>query len=162
MQLEDSQPFVASEVEEGPGPFAFCHNGFLRRHDELRAEYAPRLQGRADSEVGFRLLEDLLGRGVPPEEALVEVHARLEGSANFSYLDDDGRVLVYAGHDSNPMWTFRVDGVAVAASAIHSSDQSLFDLIFQDATDRRVVAGVAALEPPQRGASAGARRDGAA
>src|SRR5512146_2031818 len=44
VQLADSQPFLDADEEEGPGRFAFCHNGFLQRHEELRTAYAARLR----------------------------------------------------------------------------------------------------------------------
>src|SRR5205814_7785674 len=39
VQLADTQPFVHAETERGPGTFAYCHNGSLQRHEELRPRY---------------------------------------------------------------------------------------------------------------------------
>jgi hypothetical protein len=39
-----------------------------------------------------------------------------------------------AGHPANDMWRFRAGG---SATALHSADASVFDLLFTDAEDRR-------------------------
>jgi hypothetical protein len=136
-QLADSQPFLDAESEDGVGTFAFCHNGFLDRHAELRPRYEGRLRGRADSEVGFEFFRERLGDGVAPADGLAEVHERLGGSANLGYLGADGTLLVYGGHAHNPPWRFEQDGLTVAATSLHSEDESLFDLLFTNATERR-------------------------
>jgi hypothetical protein len=140
VSLEDTQPFVA-------GGWAFCHNGEFRRHEELRPRYGGLLQGAADSEVGYRVAEELLESGSPPEAVLPEVHRRLEGGANLGYLDRGGAVVVYGVHPSNNMWTFTIDDARVAATALHSGDESLFDLLFTSATNRKPLDGVATLQP---------------
>ena len=139
VQLADSQPFVDADEEGGPGTFAFCHNGFLERHEEIRPAYEDRLKGRADSEVGFVVLADLLAEGVPAEEALPEVHRRFGGKANLGYLSRDGRLLAYGGNPPNAFWRFRLDGAEVAATQVHSDDLSLFALLFDRAELRRQV-----------------------
>lgn len=136
----DTQPFGADR-----GGYAFCHNGFLPRHDTHRAALGDRLHGRADSEVGFLLLDDLLADGRPPDEALREVHARLGGEANFGFLPADGPLLMYAVNRRNRLWRFDFDGAEVAATGLHSADDSLFDLVFPTATARRLVSGVTAM-----------------
>jgi predicted glutamine amidotransferase len=141
VQLADTQPFVEEE-----GRFAFCHNGSFERHDEFRSQLAGRLGGRADSEVGFRLFEDLIAVGGSPPDALAETHGRLDGHANLGYLGSDGELLVYAANPSNPVWRFEIDGARVAATSLHSLDSSLFDLMFPDAALREeVVDGTASL-----------------
>jgi predicted glutamine amidotransferase len=65
--MADTQPFLVPS-----GGFAFCHNGFFERGEELRPSFAGRLHGLADSEIGFRLLEDLLARRIPPARAMEE------------------------------------------------------------------------------------------
>lgn len=126
IQLADTQPF-------GDDRCAFSHNGNLKRAEELRPRYAGRLSGAADSEVGWAYFRDRLGEGSPPDEALGEVADTFGGSANLAYLDAAGRLLVRAGHESNPTWTFRLDGGAVAATGLHSADRSLFELVFSGA-----------------------------
>jgi predicted glutamine amidotransferase len=141
-QLADTQPFLHES-----GAFAFCHNGAFTNEPEFRAAYAGRLAGAADSEVGFRMLEDLLDEPVLPEEALVTVHDRLGGNANLGLLCRGGdRLLVMSAHRGNALWRFRVEDAEVAATALHSHDESLFDLVFEQAEERRVVEGVAAVE----------------
>jgi predicted glutamine amidotransferase len=136
VQLEDTQPFVATE-----GRFAFCHNGYLERHEELRPRFRDRLRGRADSEVGFRYLEAELAGGASPEEGLVETYRVFGGRANFGFLGSDGRLLVYAANSWNSVYRFRVGAAEVASSAIHSSDDSLFDLLFTTAVNRVKIDG---------------------
>jgi glutamine amidotransferase class II-like protein len=149
VELADSQPFVDAAEEGGPGTFAFCHNGFLERHEEIRPRYAGRLRGRADSEVGFVMLADLLAGGEPPDEALPEIHRRFGGKANFGFLSHDGNLLVYGGNPSNAFWRFRLEGAEVASTQVHSDDRSLFDLLFDRAQDeRQVIDRVSQVGPP--------------
>jgi predicted glutamine amidotransferase len=137
VQMADTQPF-----QDEQGAFAFCHNGYLKQAEDYRARFADRLHGRADSEIGFRYVQDLLGEGVRPGQALAATHRALGGRANFGYLGADGELLVDASNEINPMWTFSLEGAAVAASALHSDDESLFDLVFPEATNRsRLGAG---------------------
>jgi predicted glutamine amidotransferase len=143
VEIADSHPFLgrggeAIHGEGGVGTFAFCHNGTLKGD---RAPYADRLKGRADSEVGFCLLTDLLAAGERPESALPRIHQELGGKANFGYLGADGLLLVYEGNRPNPIWEFSLDGARVAATRLHSADESLFDLVFQNAEDRELVQG---------------------
>jgi hypothetical protein len=156
VQLADTQPFVGAAVEGRPGTFAFCHNGFLERHEELRPRYAGRLRGRADSEVGLCLLVDLLAECRSPKEALPEIHRRLGGSANFGYLGRDGELLVYGGHPANAFRRFGLEGADVAATEAHSPDDALFDVVFEQAVDRRTVTeGVSVVGPAERGSDRG-------
>ncbi len=142
LQLADTQPFVEREL------FAFCHNGFLQRHLDFRPRYEYRLEGRADSEVGFAYFAEQVTHGTAPAGALREVHERFGGNANLGYLGSNGELLIYGGHADNPPWRFAVDGCTVAATALHSDDQSLFDMLFTDATDRvRVGREVVRIEP---------------
>jgi hypothetical protein len=139
VELADSQPFVDADEEGGPGTFAFCHNGFLERYEEIRPDYVDRLRGRADSEVGFLVLGELLAAGERPEEALPEVHRRFGGKANFGFLSRDGNLLVYGGNPANAFWRFKLEGAEVAATQVHSDDRSLFELLFGRAERTRKV-----------------------
>lgn len=151
LQEADTQPF-----RQADGRFAFCHNGHLDRHAEYRGRFAGRLRGRADSEVGFALLSEALDGGAEPAAALAEVHERLEGNANFGLAMADGTLHTYGGHDGNRLWRFRTGSADVAATALHSDDESLFDLLFRGATDRAEIRGAAMLVGPT--ARAGAQR----
>jgi predicted glutamine amidotransferase len=125
---ENAQPYW--EPEAGA---AFAHNGFLRRHREYRDQYRDVLRGTSDSEVGFRVWLDQLREGMPADRALATVHATLDGHANFMALLSDGRLLVYAGNPENPCYTFRWGALTVAATALHSLDDYLFQSLFPDA-----------------------------
>jgi hypothetical protein len=63
----------------------------------------------------------------------------LSGQANFVYLPGEGPAIVYGSHRENPFWSFRHHGGRFAVTALHSTDQSLFDLVFPDATSREVI-----------------------
>lgn len=139
VQLADTQPFIQE------GAFAFCHNGHLDRHWEHRERLQGRIQGQADSEIGFLVLEDLLKEGMPPEEALSEIHRRLAGEANLGFLPSEGPMLVYGGNARNALWRFRIGGAELAATGLHSDDESVFELLFGSATHRQRVLGVARI-----------------
>ncbi|HLH99471.1 MAG TPA: hypothetical protein VKV06_01715 [Acidimicrobiales bacterium] len=131
VSMADTQPFAQD------GEYAFCHNGFLERAEQLRPQFADRLEGRADSEVGWAWFQDRLAAGADPEAALRGVDETFGGTVNLAYLGADGRLAVYAGNKTNPMWQFRLGGGELAATALHSDDDAVFDWIFSDATDRR-------------------------
>jgi predicted glutamine amidotransferase len=73
VQYADTQPFCRE------GEFAFCHNGFFERAEALRPSYADRLQGGADSEVGWCFFQDRLDEGTPAPDALREVDETFQG-----------------------------------------------------------------------------------
>ena len=151
--LADTQPFLADD-----GSFAFEHNGRLEGAEGLRLQFAGRLRGHADSEVGFRLFGRLLQDGSEPAAALREVHEQLGGTANFGYLPAAGPALVYAGNPANYFWRFRLAGAEVGSTALHSADQAVFDFCFPDATERSQVApgAVEALGESELAAPSGA------
>jgi predicted glutamine amidotransferase len=139
-QLADTQPFLARDER-----FAFCHNGSFVREAEFRSRFEGRLEGKADSEVGFRMFEDYLDQGLGAEEALVQTHGQLNGRANLGYLGAGGELVLFNSYPTNRFHRFRVDGAEVAATELHSPDDSLFRLIFPEATDRRLISGAEAL-----------------
>lgn len=132
IDLADTQPFLQEQ-----DTFAWCHNGIFDRHLEFRPVYEDRLEGKADSEVGFRLFESLVSQGHAPETALVKVHQLLGGRANLGYLGKEGDLLAYGGHPDNALWTCTAGEFEVATTALHSADLSVFDLVFPGATERR-------------------------
>jgi hypothetical protein len=136
IQLADTQPFVTAD-----SGFAFCHNGLFRDREAYRAQYAGRLAGGADSEVGFRMLEDLTAGGVTPVDGLGMVHAKLGGNANLATLAADGTISLFSNHQSNRLFTFGYGDARVAATELHSPDDSVFRLIFSAelVTARRTV-----------------------
>jgi predicted glutamine amidotransferase len=133
VQEADTQPFQ----DEG-GRFAFVHNGSFERDGQLRDRFAGTLRGRADSEVGFRLYQSLL-EDEDPLPALVRVHRTLGGTANLCVLLRGGRLALYAAHPHNAMRRFRLDGLSVACTTLHSDDESVFDLVFPEAGSRELL-----------------------
>jgi len=140
IQLADTQPFV-----DDAHSVAFAHNGRFAQEPEYRPAYVDRLVGAADSEVGFLMFVDLLAAGVPAVESMQTVHSKLGGNANLVSLDRDGEITIYSRYEGNRCWAFRLGDGSAAATELHSPDGSLFDLIFSDATERRVVEGGARL-----------------
>ncbi|HLW01710.1 MAG TPA: class II glutamine amidotransferase [Ktedonobacterales bacterium] len=131
--LADTQPFYSERFG-----CAFAHNGDFARHETLRARYLEQglLEGKADSEIGFRLFEEELARATgpaPEEEALRQVHARLEGRANLLALMADGRIAAYAHYDDNWMFSCRLGSWEVLVTALYSWDQSVFTMILPEA-----------------------------
>ena len=134
IQIADTQPFLTAAED-----LAFCHNGLFTEAESYRPEYADRLAGAADSEVGFCMLQDLVESGIATCDALAIVHAKLGGNANLATLDSRGVLALFSKHERNQFWTFKTGDADVAATELHSPDGSLFNLIFPGATDRAVV-----------------------
>jgi len=133
---QDTQPF-----DDPAGRFAFSHNGDLAEIRAWRERYRAegRIHGRADTEVGARWLEDRWASGRGTASLLTELHACFGGRANLAVLERDGSAHHYAGNPENPVFTFRLGAIGVAATAIYSIDRSLFQLAAPDARVRRLV-----------------------
>ena len=54
-------------------------------------------------------------------------------------LAADGTPYHYAGNDENPVFTFRLGRIQLAATGIYSLDRSLFRYVIPSAEDRRRV-----------------------
>ena len=136
LQLPDTQPF-----EDPAGRFAFSHNGDLRDFGAARARYrtAGRIHGRADSEVGQRWLEDAWSDAEPVAHLLGALHDEFGGEANLAVLARDGTPHHYAGNPQNPVFTFRLGAIGIAATAIYSIDRSVFRYCAPGATERAMV-----------------------
>ena len=136
LDLPDTQPF-----DDPAGRFSFSHNGNLRDHRALRAEYrrAGRIHGRADTEVGARWLEDAWRDDEPVAHLLASLHDRFGGEANLAVLSGDGTPHHYAGNGENPVFTFRLGRIGIASTGIYSLDRSLFRFVAHSATERRLV-----------------------
>jgi glutamine phosphoribosylpyrophosphate amidotransferase len=133
--LPDTQPFLNRTG------FAFAHNGYLPAHNELRPRFAGRYAGRADSEIGSLLFEDLLGE-TDPAAALREVHRRMGGDrANLIALFPDGRLFAYASHVGNLLCSLRDDDREVLVTSMHQTapDVPLVQRLFPGAQDLRVL-----------------------
>lgn len=140
VQYADTQPFARGN------DFVFCHNGFFDGAEALRPSYADRLLGGADSEVGWCFVQDRLDEGAEPVDVLREVDETFQGKVNLGYLDRAGTLAVYSHNPSNAMWRFTASGADVASTSLHSDDDSVFNLIYPDSTDRRLVpAGTAVV-----------------
>ena len=134
--MADTQPFL-----EAGGRFAFAHNGELTRHRRFRDGYraAGRIQGKADSEVGMRWLEDAWAPDRPVADLLAELHASMGGSANMAVLEPGGAATLHAGNAENPVFGFRLGARRVLATGVYSLDRSLFRLVAPGARERRLV-----------------------
>jgi len=132
----DTQPF-----DDPAGRYTFSHNGDLLLHRDWRARYRVqgRIHGRADTEVGARWLEDEWRDGESVPHVLGALHDTFGGQANLAVLTADGAVHHYAGNRENPVFTFRLGTVGIAATAIYSLDRSVFRFVAPGATDRRIV-----------------------
>ena len=134
IQLADTQPFVSREKN-----FAFVHNGLFKERDAVRPDYAGRLKGGADSEIGFCMLQDFIDDGVAASDALAMVAGKLGGNANLATLDGTGAITLYSRHETNRFFRFTHGDAQIAATELHSPDDSLFRLIFPAASGRSVV-----------------------
>ncbi len=144
VQMADTQPFV--DAASG----AWCHNGFLARAEELRPQFARRLHGRADSEVGWQYFCDRMAGGDDALDALRAVDEVFGGKMNLAYLGVDADLCIYSRNSTNRFWRFSLDGAEMAATGLHSEDDSLFELLVPAASDRVLLAPGTALRlvPP--------------
>jgi predicted glutamine amidotransferase len=134
IQIADTQPFLSEEDD-----LAFCHNGLFKERETLRPLYAGRLKGSSDSHIGFCIVQDSLAAGASMCDAFAAAHAKLAGNANLATLDARGTIALYSKHETNRFWTLRIGDASVAATGLHSADESLFALIFPQAAGRSVV-----------------------
>ena len=148
LQLADTQPFLDPERR-----FAFAHNGDLRDFRGPRTKYrlAGRIQGRADSEVGQRWLEDAWSPQEPVGHLLGALHDSFGGEANLAVLAADGTPYHYAGNPMNLLFTFSLGRVGVCATAINSIDRSVFRYAAPGATNRDLVRLHATMAPDPHG-----------
>jgi len=132
----DTQPF-----DDPAGRYSFSHNGDLLLHRDWRSRYRAqgRIHGRADTEVGARWLEDEWRDGESVAHVLGALHDTFGGQANLAVLTADGATHQYAGNRENPVFTFRLGRIGIAATAIYSLDRSVFRFVAPGATDRRLV-----------------------
>lgn len=140
IQYPDTQPFLDGDRS------AWCHNGFFEKAEEFRPRFADRLQGRADSEVGWLLFLDLVAGGARPIDALRTVDETLGGNVNLAYLGGDGELSIFSRSTTNYFWRFSLDGGEMAATGIHSADSSLFDFVVPRASDRELLVPGTAVQ----------------
>jgi glutamine phosphoribosylpyrophosphate amidotransferase len=137
--LPDTQPF-----DDPAGRYSFSHNGDLEHHEGYRKAYREqgRLQGKADTEVSARWLEDAWqdDHATDPGPILTSLHDTFGGLANLAVLTADGTAHHYAGNRDNPVFAFRLGPIRMASTALYSADRSLFSLVAPGAEDRRLVA----------------------
>jgi glutamine phosphoribosylpyrophosphate amidotransferase len=145
----DTQPF-----DDPAGRYSFSHNGDLMLHREWRSRYRAqgRIKGRADTEVGARWLEDEWRDGESVPHLLGALHDTFGGQANLAVLTTSGGAHHYAGNRENPVFTFRLGQIGVAATALYSLDRSVFRYAALGATERRLVPirTTASLDPEGR------------
>ena len=96
-------------------------------------------------------------------DLLTRLHDGFGGVANLAVIERDGTPTHYAGNPENPVFTFRLDRIGLASTAIYSIDRSLFRYAAPGATksaarasfnDRRARRGRRAASRP------GGRGDG--
>jgi hypothetical protein len=136
LDLPDAQPF-----DDPAGRFAFSHNGDFRDWRASRATYVAdgRINGRADTEVGARWLEDEWRDDRSPAGLLAALHDRFGGQANLAIVPRDGMPHQYAGNTENPVFAFRLGRIGIVSTGIYSLDRSLFRYVAPGATARRLV-----------------------
>jgi glucosamine 6-phosphate synthetase-like amidotransferase/phosphosugar isomerase protein len=138
--IPDTQPF-----DDPAGRYAFSHNGDLVNVGAFRKRYrdAGRLQGKADTEVAARWLEDEWHDAAAAPALLRQLHETFAGHANLAVLTREGDAHHYAGNDENPVFTFDVpvggETVHVACTGMYSLDRSVFTYVVPEATERRLV-----------------------
>jgi hypothetical protein len=139
--LPDTQPF-----DDPAGRYAFSHNGDLANDGPFRQRYreAGRIQGKADTEVGARWLEDEWPGDAAAPEALEALHETFGGHANLAVLTRGGEAHHYAGNAENPVFTFDLAGngavLRLACTGMYSLDRSVFEYVVPEATNRRLVS----------------------
>ncbi len=126
----DTQPFMGTDPA-----FAFAHNGDFKHHARYRPRYAARglLRGRADSEVGFHYLADLLREGTDPARALTRLQEDMGGPNNVLYLGGNGLLLAHSASEENPVYRFRLGERIGVVTALYSRDRAVFGLALPDA-----------------------------
>jgi hypothetical protein len=148
VSLEDAQPFVLEN-----GSWAFAHNGRFVRAQDQRDLFRDTLQGRGDSEVGFRLVECKCVDGALPQPPLEAVNGELGGTANMVLIPASGPTVDYTGHPMNPFWSFDLEDGRAAATSLHSADDNLSTLCFPGGTriaalGERAVVSLETEPPP--------------
>lgn len=128
VQVENTQPYLR-------GPYAFCHNGYLERHEEFRGRYVDRLEGISDSEVGLCRLEEIWQYGQEPSGGLRQMAGELKGDANLFVLEQTGVGSAYAGNTSNDLVRCSFAGFDLVATTIHKRDDSVFEVALRGASD---------------------------
>lgn len=121
----NAQPYLADEQH-----VAFAHNGYFRKHREVRGRMQDKLVGTSDSEVGFRYYLERLQAGEDAGKALHTTRTDLDGDANIGVLLGDGSIHFYSGHHDNAVYSFRIDGNLFATTALHSGDRYVFESVF--------------------------------
>ena len=134
--IPDTQPF-----DDPAGRYAFSHNGDLEHHGQHRKRYREegRLQGKADTEVGARWLEDEWAAAGSAPAALQQLHDTFGGHANLAVLTRDGEGHHYAGNRENPVFAFDLDEIHLICTGMYSLDRSVFKYVVPGATNRRLV-----------------------
>lgn len=150
LTMPDTQPF-----DDPAGRYSFSHNGDLREYRTLRALYrsSGRIHGRADTEVAARWLEDAWRADCPVPQLLSDVHRQFGGQANLALLAAHGTPSHYAGNMENPVFAFRQGAIGIVSTGIYSLDRSLFRLVAEGASERRLVRAGTTVTLDARGSA---------
>lgn len=142
--LEDMQPFY-SEARD----FAYAHNGDFTNADDFRHEFDGLLEGRVDSEVGFRMTERHMLNGATLEVALDHTLETLGGTSNIAIMYHGGNVWIYGKAMFNKLWQFSIDGLSCASTSMIMADESFFELVYGELpAERELVRGARSLLTP--------------
>jgi len=88
-------------------------------------------------------------------DLLATLHETFGGQANLSLLAAHGAVSAYAGNTENPVFTFRLGRIGLAATGIYSLDRSIFRYVAPGATERKLVRIGGTITLNRHGAASG-------
>ena len=95
--VPNAHPHIAGRV-------AVVHNGIIENHAELREELAHRtFESETDTEVAAHLIDELLGTGLSPRDAVAEALARFRGAYALGIVIADEPDTLYAARKGSPL-----------------------------------------------------------
>ncbi len=115
---DNNQPVLTAST-------AGVHNGIIvndlalwKRHPQL-----PKTSD-VDTEIVFRLFDDLRQRGYGPRAALAEVYRQINGVANLAFLTDNSDSLFLATNNGS---LYLADGLQAQGFALFASEKSILE-----------------------------------
>jgi len=142
--LEDMQPFYSQSLD-----FAYAHNGDFTNAEQFRDRFTGLLEGKVDSEIGFRMTERLMENGNSLEAALDQTLETLGGTSNIAIMYHGGNVWIYGKAMFNKLWRFQIDNLSCASTSMIMADDSFFELVYGVLPeDRELIRGASSLLTP--------------
>ena len=139
--LEDMQPFYSESLD-----FAYAHNGDFTNAEQFRDQFDGLLEGKVESEIGFRMTERLMQEGHALEAALDQTLGTLGGTSNIAIMYHGGNVWIYGKAMFNKLWQFQIDELSCASTSMIMADESFFELVYGVLPDEReMVRGARSL-----------------